>query len=140
MAEVDFSKLSDYTKYVIEGENAKKIYDILQESYVGKNKKLPPSMADMGYQIEYRYEDGVLYIEEHTTGGRGGEVEFLLDFLIPYDGYYLIRERSENGVPIDYEVRDEEGKYFVRPPKTEHELQQDEKLRQIHANSDDMPF
>ena len=140
MTNLDFSKISDHIKSVVEGENAKKVYDVLRESYVGKNKKLPPSMADMGYQIDYRYENGVLYIEEHTTGGRGSEVEFLLDFLIAYDDYYLIRERSENGTPIYYDVRDEEGKYFVRPPKTEHELQQEEKRTQRHANSYDLPF
>ena len=140
MTNLDFSKISDHIKYVVESENAKKVYDVLRESYVGKNKKLPPSMADMGYQIDYRYENGVLYIEEHTTGGRGSEVEFLLDFLIAYDDYYLMRERSENGTPIYYDVRDEEGKYFVRPPKTEHELQQEEKRTQRHANSYDLPF
>ena len=140
MTNLDFSKISDHIKYVVEGENAKKVYDVLRESYVGKNKKLPPSMADMGYQIDYRYENGVLYIEEHTTGGRGSEVEFLLDFLIAYDDYYLMCERSENGTPIYYDVRDEEGKYFVRPPKTEYELQREEEFRQRHANSDDMPF
>ena len=138
MTNLDFSKISNHIKYVVEGENAKKVYDVLRESYVGKNKKLPPSMADIGYQIDYRYENRVLYIEEHTTGG--GEVEFLLDFLIPYDEYYFLRECSKNGVPICYDVRDEEGKYFVRPPKTEYELQREEEFRQRHANSYDLPF
>lgn len=139
MTEVDFSKISDHTKYVVEGENAKKVYDILRESYVGKNKQMPPSKIGFGYQIEYRYEDGVLYIEEHTTGGRGGYIEFVLDFLIPYDGYYLFSERRENGVPISYDVRDEEGKYFVQPSKTECDLQREDRL-QNSVNSEDLPF
>ena len=140
MTNLNFSKISDHIKYVVEGENAKKVYDVLRESYVGKNKKLPPSMADMDYQIDYRYENGVLYIEEHTTGGRGSEVEFLLDFLIAYDYYYLIRERSENGAPIYYDVRDEEGKYFIRPPKTEHELQEEAEQVARAKKANDMPF
>ena len=140
MTNLNFSKISDHIKYVVEGENAKKVYDVLRESYVGKNKKLPPSMADMDYQIDYRYENGVLYIEEHTTGGRGSEVEFLLDFLIAYDDYYLIRERSENGAPIYYDVRDEEGKYFIRPPKTEHELQEEAEQVARAKKANDMPF
>ena len=140
MTNLDLSKISDHIKYVVEGENAKKVYDVLRESYVGKNKKLPPSMADMGYQIDYRYENGVLYIEEHTTGGRGSEVEFLLDFLIAYDDYYLIREHSENGTPIYYDVRDEEGKYFARPPKTEYEIQEEAKQVARAKKANDMPF
>lgn len=134
----DRSKLSDIYKYVVEGDNAKKVYDVLQISYVGKNKKLPESGSDKGYAIDYKYEDGVLYIEEHTTEGRAGYISELLDFLIRYDSYYSMWERRNDGVPMFYEVRDDEGKYFVRPPKTEYELQQEaEKLKSYR---EDMPF
>ena len=137
----DRSKLSDIYKYVVEGDNAKKVYDVLQISYVGKNKKLPPSQGERDYKIEYRYEDGVLYIEEHTTEGCAGYITELLDFLICYDSYYSMWERSNDGAPMFYEVKDDEGKYFVRPPKTEYELAKEEEIRNSRANKDeDMPF
>ena len=135
---IDWSKISDTCKYVVEGDDAKKVYDVLQVSYVGKHKKLPESEGDKGYAIDYKYEDGVLYIEEHTTEGRAGYISELLDFLIHYDSYYSMCERRNDGVPMFYEVRDDEGKYFVRPPKTEYELQQEaEKLKSYR---EDMPF
>ena len=141
---IDWSKISDTNKYVIDDDNAKRVYDVLQMSYVGKNKTLPTSLSQgtnyRKYKLEYKYEDGVLYIEEHTTGGRGSEVEFLLDFLIAYDDYYLIREHSENGTPIYYDVRDEEGKYFARPPKTEYEIQEEAKQVARAKKANDMPF
>ena len=135
----DRSKLSDIYKYVVDGDNAQKVYDILQVSYVGKNKKLPESEGDKGYAIDYKYEDGVLYIEEQTTEGLAGYISELLDFMIHYDSYYSMWERSYDGKPISYQVNDEEGKYFVRPPKTEYELQEEEERRTSQA-SEDMPF
>lgn len=120
------SKLSDINKYVVEGDDAKRVYDILKESYVGRNKKLPSSQGEHGYKLEYKYEDGVLYIEEHTIGGWASYINEVLSFLIPYDSYYFMQERSEDGEPIFYTVNDEEGKYFVRPPKTEYESQDEE--------------
>ena len=136
----DGSNLSDVYKYVVEGDDAKKVYDALQVSYVGKNKKLPKSEGDREYAIDYKYEDGVLYIEEHTTESRAGYITELLDFLIHYDSYYSMWERSYDGKPIFYQVNDEEGKYFVRPPKTEYEQQQEEEIRKSQENSGDMPF
>ena len=133
----DRSNLSDVYKYVVEGDDAKKVYDALQVSYVGKNKKLPKSEGDREYAIDYKYEDGVLYIEEHTTESRAGYITELLDFLIHYDSYYSMWERSYDGKPIFYQVNDEEGKYFVRPPKTEYELQEERRTSQA---SEDMPF
>ena len=132
-------------KYVVEGSDAKKVYEVLQVSYVGKNKKMPPSKGEcgLGYEIEYRYDDEVLYIEERTTKCPGYVTE-LLCFLIHYDGFYYMEEWSEDGVPLSYEVRDDEGKYFVRPPKTEYELQEElrEEARKIERakKNEDMPF
>ena len=138
----DGSKLSDVCKYVVEGDNAKKVYDILKESYIGKHKKLPPSHSKCGYEyeIDYKYENGVLYIEERITDCRGGFVGEVLDFFIPYDGYYLLSERSQGGELLSYEVRDDEGKYFVRPPKTEFELQEEAEQVARAKKTNDMPF
>ena len=117
-------------KYVVEGSDAKKVYEVLQVSYAGKNKKMPPSQGKcgLGYGIEYRYDDEVLYIEERTIFGPGYVTE-LLCFLIHYDGFYYMEE-----------VRDREGKYFVRPPKTEYELQQEARAIECAKKSEDMPF
>lgn len=138
----DGSKLSDVYKYVVEGDNAKKVYDVLQVSYIGKHKKLPPSHSKCGYEyeIDYKYENGVLYIEERITDCRGGFVGEVLDFFIPYDGYYFLSERSQGGEPLSYEVRDDEGKYFVRPPKTEFELQEEAEQVARAKKTNDMPF
>ena len=138
----DRSKLVDIIKYVVEGDDAKRVYDVLQVSYVGKNKKLPPSQGNRGYELEYRYEDGVLYIEEHTTGGWAGYIEEILCFLIHYDNFYRLWERREDGVPLFYEVVDDKGKYFVRPPKTEYELREEAEREKSQESSKrvDIPF
>ena len=141
---IDWSKISDTNKYVIDDDNAKRVYDVLQMSYVGKNKTLPTSLSRgtnyYNYKLEYKYEDGVLYIEESVSGGPGGGlIDELLLFLVPLDSIYSITERCEDGVPLSYSVKDDEGKYFVRPPKTEHELQQEAEARKF-KEEDDLPF
>ena len=139
---IDWSKISDTNKYVIDDDNAKRVYDVLQMSYVGKNKTLPTSLSQgtnyRNYKLEYKYEDGVLYIEESVSGGSGGLLDEFLFFLVPLDSVYFLRERCEDGVPLSYSIKDDEGKYFVRPPKTEHELQQEAEARKF--KDDDLPF
>ena len=135
---MDF-KISDICKYVVDGENAQMVYDILRESYVGKNKKLPPSQGEHDYKIEYRYEDGVLYIEEHTVGGSGGYIDEVLSFLIHYDSFYFLKERRKDGEPFFYSVGDDEGKYFIRPPKTKSEIQEED-IKKRQDNCGDMSF
>ena len=143
---IDWSKISDTCKYVIDDDNAKMVYDVLQMSYVGRNKTLPTSLSQgtynyYNYKLEYKYEDGVLYIEESVSGGPGGIIDELLLFLVPLDSIYIITERCKDGVPLSYSVKDDEGKYFVRPPKTEHELQQEAEARKLEEDAiDDLPF
>lgn len=140
---IDWSKISDTNKYVIDDDNAKRVYDVLQMSYVGKNKTLPTSLSQgtnfRNYKLEYKYEDGVLYIEESVSGGSGGLFDEFLFFLVPLDSVYFLTERCEDGVPLFYRIKDDEGKYFVRPPKTEHELQQEAEARKLKED-DDFPF
>ena len=120
---IDRSNISVIYKFVVDGENAQKVYDVLRESYVGKNKKLPPSQGEQVYEIEYSYEDGVLHIEERASVGGGGYIEEFLCFLIPYDSF----ERCDDS----YDAGDEECKCVVCPPKTECELQQ--KTEQVES-------
>jgi hypothetical protein len=141
---IDWSKISDTSKYVVDGDNAKRVYDVLQMSYVGKNKTLPTSLSrgtsNYNYKLEYKYEDEVLYIEESVSGGSGGFIYELLSFLVPHDTIYVLSERCKDGVPWSYSIKDDEGKYFVRPPKTEHELQQEAEEREFEKDTFDLPF
>lgn len=129
---IDCSNISVIYKFVVDGENAQKVYDVLRESYVGKNKKLPPSQGEQVYEIEYSYEDGVLHIEERASVGGGGYIEELLCFLIPYDSF----ERCDDS----YDARDEECKYFVRPSKTNYEIQEEEEIKKRQESCGDMPI
>ena len=139
---IDWSKISDTSKYVVDGDNAKWVYDVLQMSYVGKNQTLPTSLSrgTSNYKLEYKYEDGVLYIEESVSGGPGGVIDEILLFLVPHDSIYVLSERCKDGVPWSYSIKDDEGKYFVRPPKTEHELQQEAEARKFEEDTIDLPF
>lgn len=145
---IDWSKISDTCKYVIDDDNAKMVYDVLQMSYVGRNKTLPTSLSQgtnnyynyYNYKLEYKYEDGVLYIEESVSGGPGGFIDEILLFLVPHDSIYALVERCKDGVPWSYSIKDDEGKYFVRPPKTEHELQQEAEARKFEEDTIDLPF
>lgn len=142
---IDWSKITDTSKYVVDGDDAKRVYDILQMSYFGKNKKLPtsllPDTSKYNYKLEYKYEDGVLYIEERVSGCSGGFIiNELLFFLVPHDNIYILSERCNDGVPWSYSIKDDEGKYFVRPPKTEYELQQEAEARRFEGDTTDLPF
>ena len=114
---IDWSKISDTSKYVVDGDNAKWVYDVLQMSYVGKNKTLPTSLSrgtsNYNYKLEYKYEDGVLYIEESVSGGPGGFIDEILLFLVPHDSIYALVERCKDGVPWSYSIKDDEGKYVT---------------------------
>ena len=63
----------------------------------------------------------------------------VLFFFVGYDNYYSLTEYSEDGEVQDYEVHDDKGKYFVRPPKTEWEKLCEERQNQ-EAGSDGLPF
>ena len=140
---IDWSKISDTSKYVIEGDDAKRVYDALQMSYVGRNKTMPASLIPDGidYKLEYKYEDELLYIEERVVGGRGGYFDEILFFLVYYDSdsLYFLSEHCEDGVPLTYSIKDDTGKYFVRPPKTEYELQKEAEERKLMEDCD-LPF
>ena len=73
----------------------------------------------MGFntQIEFDYADGILRIEEHTDAN--SLVEELLCFFVGCDNFYFLHEYSENGIVQGYDTNDDEGRYFVCPPKSE---------------------
>jgi hypothetical protein len=90
-------------------------------------------------KIEFDYADGILRIEERTNVN--SLVEELLCFFVGCDNLYFLYEYSEDGVVLGYDTNDDEGRYFIRPPKTEWELSQEEKLaKRADEVGDDIPF
>ena len=125
-------------KFVVDGDDAERIYEIFKKSYFVENNWQPFEQCSV--QVEFSYADGVFRVEEKADG----EISFVAEILCFFVGranIYSMTERIENGVVQSYDVDDCEGKYFVRPPKTEWELQQEEKLRlKSEQRIDDLPF
>ena len=111
-------------RFAIEGDHAKKVHDVLEWSYVGKNRKLPSSQGCPDYELEYRYEDGVLYIEERNPDGWVGYILELLCLVIGYMNFYASREYIVDGVTTPVLVSDDEGKYFAQPPQPECNMEE----------------
>lgn len=105
-------KRFEINHFAVEGEAAKRVYDIIKEShFVTSNNAL-----GFNTQIEFDYADGILRIEEHTEAN--SLVEELLCFFVGCDNFYFLTEYSEDGVVQGYDTDDDEGKYFTVPSKT----------------------
>lgn len=86
-------------------------------------------------KMEFDYVDGVLRIEERTDAN--SLVEDLLDFFVGDCNFYYITEYGEDGVVYAYDIFDDEGKYFVRPPQTEWEREMEAAMDKASC---EMPF
>ena len=128
----EFKKIS----FVIENDYAKTIYPVLKESYFVKHQHTPLA-CDENISIEFSYDDNILRIVEHINGNGVSWVYELLGFVIDYNTFYWMEERGEDGVTHYYYVYDDEGKYFVRPSKTQWEIALDIKCEQMKK---DLPF
>ena len=128
----EFKKIS----FVIENDYAKTIYPVLKESYFVKHQHTPQA-CDENISIEFSYDDNILRIVEHINGNGVSWVYELLGFVIDYNTFYWMEERGEDGVTHYYYVYDDEGKYFVRPSKTQWEIALDKKCEQMKK---DLPF
>ena len=126
----EFKKIS----FVIENDYAKTIYPILKESYFVKHQHTPQA-CDENISIEFSYDDNILRIVEHINGNGVSWVYELLGFVIDYNTFYWMEECGEDEVTHYYYVYDEEGKYFVRPPKTQWEIALDIKCEQMKKDS-----
>ena len=126
----EFKKIS----FVIENDYAKTIYPILKESYFVKHQHTPQA-CDENISIEFSYDDNILRIVEHINGNGVSWVYELLGFVIDYNTFYWMEECGEDDVTHYYDVYDEEGKYFVRPPKTQWEIALDIKCEQMKKDS-----
>jgi hypothetical protein len=126
---------STRSQFVVDGEAAERVFNIFKESHFAKSH----NALDLTTQIEFNYSDGVLRIEEHTDAI--SLVAELLCFFVGYDNYYFLHEYSEDGVVQSYDTNDDEARYFIRPPKTEWELSQQEKLaKRADEVGSDIPF
>ncbi len=107
------SRQQCFTKFVVDGEAAERVYNIFKESHFVKSNN------ELGFntQIEFDYSDGVLRIEECTDAH--SLVDEVLCFFVGYDNYYSLAEQSKNGEVQYYEVHDDEGKYFTIPEQAE---------------------
>lgn len=123
-------------KFVVDGDGAEKIHEIFQKSYFIETNCVMQPYEGCEVQVEFSYADGVFRVEEKTTGQMSYIAEILY-FFADRDHIYAMSEYLEDGEVQSYSVEDEEGKYFVRPPKTQWELQMEEMQNQ---RSKDLPF
>ena len=107
------SRQQCFTKFVVDGEAAERVYKIIEESHFVKSNN------ELGFntQIEFDYANGVLRIEERTDAH--SLVDEVLCFFVGHDNYYSLAEQSKNGEVQYYEVHDDEGKYFTIPEQAE---------------------
>ena len=131
----EFKKIS----FVIENDYAKTIYPILKESYFVKHQHTPQA-CDEDISIEFSYDDNILRIVEHINGNGVSWIYELLGFVIDYNTFYWMEECGEDGVTHYYYVCDDEGKYFVRPSKTNYEIQEEEEIKKRQECCGDMPI
>ena len=133
------SRIVDINKYVVDGEYAEKIYKILQESYFVEHGSQP--FEGCCAELDFHYADGVLRVEEKMTGSRAyvSYIAEILYFFAHRDNIFCLSEHIEDDVVQSYDVNDSEGKYFVRPPMTEWELQMQEQ-RKRRSEQDELPF
>jgi hypothetical protein len=88
-------------KIAIEGENAKKMYDIIANSRICK--EFPDS-------LKLEYKENLLFIEEHWWG-YSPFADMVMPFLMGDDYYYIQYMGHENS----WDTNDTEGKYFKVP-------------------------
>jgi hypothetical protein len=101
---------------VVDGDNAERVFNIFKESHFAKSQ----NALGFNTKIEFDYADGILRIEERTDAS--SLVADLLSFFVGYGNFYYLLEYYEDGEVLDCELHDEEGRYFICPPKSEYEL------------------
>lgn len=129
------TEIVEIHKFVVDGDNAEKIYEIFQKSYFVENSWQP--FRHCHVEVQFEYADGVLRLEERTTGQISYLAEILY-FFADRDNIFSMSEHLEDGVVLYYSVDDNDGKYFVRPPKTQWELEQEKRFER--GEDDDLPF
>ena len=123
-------------KFVVDGDNAEKIYEIFRKSYFVEHNWQPCEGCQI--EVQFDFSDGVLRLEEKTTSQLSFLTEILY-FFADRANIYSLSEYIVDGVVQSYSVEDMEGKYFVRPPMTEWELEMEERSNRP-IDDDNLPF
>ena len=121
----------DIIKYAIEGDNAMKLYEIVV------NLRTYKEFLD---RIKLDYRNGVLIVTlvSYSDTDFYHFTDFTLPFIIGKADYELGYSIDLNSGKIaDWGTNDTEGKYFVRPSKTQWEIALDIKCEQMKK---DLPF
>ena len=124
-------------RFAVDGADAERVYEIFRKSYFIENKGAMQPLNGYSVQVDLCFADGVFRVEERTTA----EISYIAEiiyFFADRDHIFSMSEYYSDGVVQSYSVEDYEGKYFVRPPKTEWELQM-EQVRNSRSD-DDLPF
>ena len=120
--------------FVVDGDNVERVCNIFAESHFVKSH----NALGFNTQIEFDYAEGILRIEEHTDAN--SLVAELLSFFVGYDNFYSLTEYIEDGVVQGCDTNDDEGRYFIRPPKTEWEKQREKLTKRADEVGGDIPF
>ena len=127
-------------RFVVDGDDAERLYDIFRQSYFIETGCTMQPFNGYSVQVDFSYADGVFRVEEKTAA----QISYIADiiyFFVDRDHIYEMSEHIKDGVVQSYTVDDCQGKYFVRPPMTEWELEQEEMMKQRAAKGvDDLPF
>ncbi len=124
-------KQFEINHFAVDGEAAKRVYEIFKESHFVKSQ----NALGLNTKMEFDYADGVLRIEEYTEAN--SLASELLDFFVGACNFYYLTEYGEDGVVYTYDIFDDEGKYFVRPPQTEWEREVEAAMNKA---SSEIPF
>lgn len=143
----EMGEIAGIYRFVVEGDDAERIYEIFKKSYFVESNMQP--YKDCNVQVEFSYEDRVFRVEETITCTsekiKTAPLSFIADILCFFAGndhIYSMSEYIVDGVAQSYDVCDDEGKYFVRPPKTEWELEMEQRMNEriCQSSDDDLPF
>lgn len=127
-------KQFEINHFAVDGEAAERVYNIFKESHFVTSK----NALGFNTQIEFEYANGILRIEERTDAN--SLVAEVLCFFVGYDNFYSLTEYYEDGEVQDCDTNDDEGIYFVCPPKTEWEKQQEKLTKRADEVGGDIPF
>ena len=127
-------------RFVFDGDGAARLYEVLRKSYFIESNCAMQPFEGCSVQVDLSFDDGILHVEEKTTSEISYMAEILY-FFADRDHIYSMSEHIKDGVVLSYDVYDDQGKYFVRPPMTEWELQEEERMQQRRrCSDDDLPF
>ena len=77
------NEIAGIYRYVVDSDNAEKIYEVFRNSYLAENNGVMHPYKDSTVYVDFSYEDGILHVEEKTTAGISYMAEILYFFAEP---------------------------------------------------------